>query len=347
MIDNGKVQKMIRLLVVTLSVYVVFRCLLPLFAPFVIAWAVAVLLRPSACWISEKLQFTWRGRKRGIGPGIVGIAELLLIMAGLGILIYLGGSKLYQEACLFINRLPYWIKELDIYLTGFCHQMEEFLSLKEDVMVVMVQEMILNLMRTIKSGIMPYLMGNSFTIAKCCVGAGVMILLFAIGVMLFIQEMDRWKTCIRQSVFKEEFQKIGKLLGVVANAYLRTQGLIILLTTAICTVGFWLLGNPYSILAGIAIGLLDALPVFGTGTILIPWAVILAIRGKWMRGLAVLGLYIICYFVREFVETKLMGDKVGLSPLETLIAVYVGLQLFGVAGVFLGPMGVLIVKEFW
>ena len=102
----------------------------------------------------------------------------------------------------------------------------------------------------------------------------------------------------------------------------------------------------YSILAGIGIGLLDALPIFGTGTVLIPWAIGACLRGKWLRGLVIFGLYVICYFVRQILEAKLMGDKVGLSPLETLISMYVGLQLFGILGVLLGPVGVLVVKEF-
>ena len=68
--------------------------------------------------------------------------------------------------------------------------------------------------------------------------------------------------------------------------------------------------------------------------------------GQWGRGLLVFGLYLVCYFLRELLEAKLMGKQVGLTPLETLASVYVGLQMFGLLGFLLGPVGLLLVKEF-
>ena len=68
--------------------------------------------------------------------------------------------------------------------------------------------------------------------------------------------------------------------------------------------------------------------------------------GQWGRGLLVFGLYLVCYFLREILEAKLMGNQVGLTPLETLASEYVGLQMFGLLGFLLGPVGLLLVKEF-
>jgi sporulation integral membrane protein YtvI len=344
--ENEKFRKAIRISGVALAVYGVFRYMLPLVAPFLFASVAAVLLKPSACWISERLQVRWRGKRYGIGAGAVGIVELGILFLLLGFGAYTGSRKLYRELCLLSERFPYWIEKLDVCLTGVCHEMEGSFGLKENSMVHLMQEMIVNFMDTIKAGVMPYLMGNSLLIAKCCIGCCIITVLFAIGVMLFIQELDMWRVRIQQSVFHQEFARIGRLLRIVGNAYVRTQGLIMVLTMGVCTVGFFLMGNPYSILAGIAIGILDALPIFGTGTVLLPWALITCMRGLWLRGLGIFGLYLICYFMREILEAKMMGDRVGLSPLETLISVYVGLQLFGVLGVLLGPVGVLVVKEF-
>ena len=89
------------------------------------------------------------------------------------------------------------------------------------------------------------------------------------------------------------------------------------------------IGNPYYILGGIGIGVLDALPIFGTGTALVPWSILLLFKREWGHALILFGLYLLCYFLREFTEAHLMGKKMGLSPLETLAAIYVGLQLFG------------------
>lgn len=107
----------------------------------------------------------------------------------------------------------------------------------------------------------------------------------------------------------------------------------------------WIMKNPYYFLLGTGIGLLDALPVLGTGTVLIPWAAADFFMGNWKGGLALLVLYGVCYFLREILEARMMGSQVGLSPLENLMAMYVGLELFGIAGFFLGPLGLLLIED--
>ena len=104
--------------------------------------------------------------------------------------------------------------------------------------------------------------------------------------------------------------------------------------------------NPYYILAGIGIGLLDALPIFGTGTVFIPWVIIALFQGQVGTALTLMAIYLICYFLREIMEARMMGNKVGLSALETLVSMYVGLKLFGVLGFILGPVGLLLIEDF-
>ena len=113
----------------------------------------------------------------------------------------------------------------------------------------------------------------------------------------------------------------------------------------ICTAGLFLIGNPYSLLLGLGIGLLDALPFFGTGSVLIPYGIFLLVRREWGKAAIIIGMYAVCYLLREFLEAKLMGSRMGLSPLETFIAMYVGLELFGIAGFILGPMGLLLTRD--
>ena len=107
----------------------------------------------------------------------------------------------------------------------------------------------------------------------------------------------------------------------------------------------FIIGNPYYIMAGIGIGILDALPIFGTGTVLIPWAFLELLTGDWKQAVILAGLYLVCYFVRQILEVRMMGGQVGLSPLETLASVYVGLELFGFFGFILGPLGLLLVED--
>ncbi len=342
---SKKLKKILLIVGVTGAVYLILKYLLPLVIPFLLAYGIALLLRPSAGWLAKRCRIKVRGKYYGIPIGLIGVLELLVLMGIVGCGLYFGGRKLYAEAGMLMEQIPVWIEELDRWLTGFCHQMEVVLCLKRGCLVLLAREMLLGLVSSVKNTAMPYLMVNSMTIFRGVIQFTVLWVILIIGVMLSLQEMDAWRERWSGSIFHKEFEMIRQRLGVVANAFLKTQGTIMLLTMTICTIGFWLMGNPYYILGGIGIGLLDALPIFGTGTVLIPWGLITIFRGEIGRGAMLFGIYLICYFLREIMEAKMMGNKVGLSPLETLISMYVGLQLFGLLGFLLGPIGLLLIED--
>ncbi len=343
---DEKGKRILRIAGVAAGVYLIFKYMLPLAAPFVFAAAAAVLLKPSAEKISARLRIRLRDREFGIAPCVAAALELALFLGVCGAAVYAGGRRLCEQAVLLMERMPEWLEQLNRWLTGICHLLERRLTLREDTMVYLAQDMIRGLGSRMKQGMMPYLMGNSMSLAQGAVGLAIVMILFIVGVMLFVREMDEIRSRMENSAFREEFARIGRVLGLVGRAYLRAQGIILVFTMLLCAAGLFFLKNPYYILAGIGLGILDALPLFGTGTVFVPWALICFFRGRWQRGAFLLVLYAACYLLREFLEAKLLGDKVGLSPLATLISIYIGLQLFGIPGVILGPAGTLMIKEF-
>ena len=342
---DKKLKKILFIMGITGAVYGSFRYLLPLVVPFLLAWGLAALLRPSARWISAKCRVTVRGKTWAVPVGLAGVVELVIILALLGIGLYAGGRKLLFEAGLLMEQIPVWTEALDRWLTGICRRMEECLCLKDGLLVVLMREMLKGLIVSMKDAAMPYLMVNSVSVFRWGIGISVVLVIVLAATGMALQEMDVWKKRCRRSIYREEFALIGRRLAIMANAYGKTQLIIMTLTSLICMLGFWLMKNPYYILLGIGIGLLDALPIFGTGTVLIPWAVVRMVQGQWKMAVALTLLYLICYFLREILEAKLMGEQVGLSPLETLISMYVGLQLFGIAGFLLGPIGLLLIRD--
>ena len=88
-----------------------------------------------------------------------------------------------------------------------------------------------------------------------------------------------------------------------------------------------------------------ALPVFGTGTVLLPWAVLCCLEGNFPKGIALTALYLVIWLVRSIMEPKLMAKSAGLPPLPALMAMYVGFCAMGVAGMILGPILLLLVKQ--
>jgi predicted PurR-regulated permease PerM len=108
-----------------------------------------------------------------------------------------------------------------------------------------------------------------------------------------------------------------------------------------------LLQSPYFLPLALLIGIVDALPVFGSGTILVPWAVIRLLLGDIKMGVGLLLLWGLCTLNRQLLEPRLLGQKLGMSTLLTLFLMYVGYQLFGLFGFILGPVGYLIGKEIY
>jgi len=122
---------------------------------------------------------------------------------------------------------------------------------------------------------------------------------------------------------------------------------LILLISTVCTLGLFLIKNAYAMLFGVAIGLFDAFPVLGSGLILVPWSILCFIRGKAFAGAVLLTLFGVCQFLREYLEPKLLGGKMGIRPVQSLMAIYIGYELFGVLGLFLGPFGLVLIKSIW
>ena len=167
--------------------------------------------------------------------------------------------------------------------------------------------------------------------------------------VLSLQEMDELRRRRRQSMFSREFALFSRRLVMTGNTWLRTQLIIMFITSCLCILGLVMIRNPYCILLGLGIGILDALPLFGTGAVLVPWSLILLVQKQWYEGIVLAGLFIVCCLVRGSFDGSdgVMGrTAVGaLCPHGTLAAIYVGLKLFGILGVLLGPIGLLIIED--
>ena len=104
--------------------------------------------------------------------------------------------------------------------------------------------------------------------------------------------------------------------------------------------------RPISVLPSvILIGFLDALPFIGTGTILLPWAALELFRGDFFHAAAYLTFFLITNSTRDFLEPRLLGEKLGVYPIVIAVVVYVGICIFGPAGVLLGPLMLLVIRE--
>lgn len=127
--------------------------------------------------------------------------------------------------------------------------------------------------------------------------------------------------------------------------WLRSELLLLSATFLILLFGFWYMKLPYALLAAFSISLVDALPVLGTGTILIPWAAFQFLLGDMRQGISLVTIYISVFIVHSLLEPKLLAGRADLPPLVVLLGMYLGYSLTGVSGMILIPILILLLKQ--
>ena len=120
--------------------------------------------------------------------------------------------------------------------------------------------------------------------------------------------------------------------------YLKAQLKLMGFTFLLLSAGFVLLRIPYGLLWAALVSLVDAFPILGTGTVLLPWSLICLLQQDTPRALGLLGIYTVITLTRSLLEPKLVGKQLGLDPLTTLISLYAGYRFFGLPGMLLAPL---------
>ncbi|HJJ07352.1 MAG TPA: AI-2E family transporter [Clostridiaceae bacterium] len=144
----------------------------------------------------------------------------------------------------------------------------------------------------------------------------------------------------------KHIKEIAKALG----CYLKAEAVLILISFIISLIGLYIfkiigLNVQYPLMAALGIGFVDALPIFGSGTVMLPWALITACNGDFTLSLSILGLWALMSIVRQVIEPKVVSGQIGIHPIFTLIAMYTGFRAIGVLGMLVGPIILIILKN--
>lgn len=146
---------------------------------------------------------------------------------------------------------------------------------------------------------------------------------------------------LKKRIPREKLQPVFQALQRIKQAvggWLFAQAKLAAVTWGLLTLGFWILGISYPPLWALLVALVDAFPVLGTGTVLIPWALVCLLQGQTVRAIGLAGLYLTVMLVRSALEPKLLGKHLGLDPLVTLMAMYGGYKIWGIGGMLLAPL---------
>lgn len=320
------------------GVYLGMKYLVPLVIPFLLAGVIVC-----QCWPLLK----WLKRHFHIRPPYV-MAVLLLVIA---VLLSAGCYAVFRWLGSLAVRLgsdPGTWGQMEQILYDCCDSVSELFHMEASGVRIFVTEQ-LNVFRDqARQNILPGAFGGSWQFLK---GAGswtAALLVTGISVLLLAADFEEIKeTGKKYPLYEKAKASIRGMLHAVGG-YLKAQCIIMGIIMVLCILGVWISGSTKApVPVGIGIGFLDALPVFGTGTVFVPWILILVLQKRFTSAVMLAVTYGVCMLTREILEPRLIGNRLGILPIVILMSVYVGVKLYGFGGILLGPLSVLLVRELW
>lgn len=332
----------IRLLLTAAALLLLFLAvppLLSLFMPFVLALVMAWLLNPIVRWVHRRLKISRR------------LTSLLLILLVFGIVggvlfwfIYGIGSEIYSLVTNWDSvgaTITSGLNVVSGYLERFSDLLPEGVAGWIDSLygrlMVWLQDVVPSLLATVGKRA-----GNFAMSVPSGVIAAVVFLVASYFITADYPGIRFWAT-ERMSPSVHSFLSRVRTIAVAAfGGYVKAQLILSLAVFFILLIGFSFIGQGYALLLALLFAVMDFIPIIGSGTVMVPWAVVSVVIGDYRKALELMIIWgVICLF-RRVAEPKVVGNQTGLSPVLSLISIYVGMKLGGVLGMVLGPVVVLI-----
>ncbi len=315
--------------------------------PFLLGAAVAAIISP----LSKKLSAKTKISRRLISGSLV-----VILFSAISILVCLAGARLIKETGNLVDRLandPSLISDTIDNLSARIGSVNPSVAKVGERFFSQVGIDVNSLIEDALSSIVSSVSASIPSIAVKVVASVPAFIFFTVVFLIsaFYFSTDRGSISrgIR-SYLPDSWQKrlplISNRLKKTVTGYLKAYFFIMLLTFLEMFIGLSILRAKYALLLAILIAVVDILPILGTGTILIPWAVFSLISGNVSLGSGLLILYGVVLIVRQLVEPRIVGGSIGLHPLATLASVYLGIKFTGFLGIFIGPIVALCIKGF-
>lgn len=328
--ENEERRNGILIVGIIIGIVIAFRYFLPIVVPFLIAFILAGVFRPIVDWLIKK--FKWSEK----------FASIFVMLAAGGLILVIGKfvvTALYRQIENFVIYLPFYREQFMAGLGSCCKYIDSGFHLENGASLSYATEVLVGIFSDFQTTVLPKLTTSTVAALKQAFASILFLFIMLYASLCMLKNYPRlFQSGKIAGYIRQVWNRVMHLLGV----YVRAEGTIALVQAVICSIGLWILKNPYSILLAILIGILDAFPVFGSGTILIPWAVYRFLSGDIRMGVGLVILYLLCTIDRQLLEPRLLGQKLGMSTLLTLFLMYVGYRLFGIFGFVLGPVGYLL-----
>ncbi len=336
------IRKVLNIVIIIIGIYIGVKISV-FYMPFLIAFLISLMIEPA---IKHLMKKTKMSRK---------MSSIIIFLIVFSIII---GSVIWGTITL-VSESTNLLQALNLYIDKAYTQIQDVIG-KMSITKISVSNNVLNLMQdTSKELLVKVSKWLTSFLTKLI---DIITSIPTIGIYMVITILSLYFICtdriyildfMEQHMPKKWVQKIGIHIREITRnlgGYLKAQMILILVSFVISVIGLYIfkfvrMNVKYPLLIALAIGFVDALPILGSGSVMVPWAIISALNGDLRLGVSILILWIIMSLVRQFLEPKIVSGKIGIHPIFTLIAMYTGFKVMGVMGMLVGPIVLIIIKS--
>ncbi len=344
MLSDGRpaLRGLFRVLGAVLAGYVLLKFLLPCLIPFILAFATAAICEPVVCFLTDRAHL-----RRGIASAVC-VLVILASVAGFFLLVVV---RLADEAVGLVTSLPRLasglpdiIERVELTVKRVTESVPEGLRSYADAAVDAVAARAAQ----IPAELSAWALGRLSSAAARAPGTLLTLATWVIGSFFISAGFGEIRAFLIRQIpahARDTARGLKRELLTGLGRWLRAEAALLGVTFAELTAAFTLMGVEYGVVIALLTAVIDALPVFGCGTVLLPWAAASLIEGRAGRAAALAATYLAVTLVHSCLEPKLIGNEFGVAPAAALLAMYAGFKLTGVAGMVLFPFGLMILNQ--
>lgn len=335
-------RKTINIILIFLALYLGIK-LSVFYMPFLIAFIIYLLIEPLIKFFMKKMKLN-----RKLSSIIIFLIIFSIIIGG----VVWGIVSLVSEATNLLEMLNLYINKAYTQIQENISKINiEKLSISKDIIELFKnssQEILVKISNWMTNFLTKFInVITSIPTISIYIAITIMSLYFMCTDKIYMLDF------LEHHMPQKWVQKIGKHIREITSSlggYLKAEAILIIISFIISLIGLYVfkifgMNIKYPLLIALGIGFVDALPILGSGAVMVPWAVISALNGDIKLGISIVVLWIIMSIVRQFLEPKIVSGKIGIHPIFTLIAMYTGFKLIGVMGMLVGPIVLIILKS--
>lgn len=322
--------------------FVLIPRLLVFFMPFVVGWLIALLANPLVRFMERRLKMVRRHSSM-----VIIITAIALVVIGMYFAFTAIARELYGFAAMLPNIYGSFLQDLQEIRENLQGISGRFpLPLREGA--ANLTDSLTEALGDLIGAIGKPTVAAAGTVAKNIPKALIHVIFSILSAYFFIAERDKIVQAVRERIpewIREKWHFVTEKFRRAIGGYFKAQFKIMGVVALILFVGFLILKIHYAILLAILIAILDFLPFFGTGTALIPWAVLKVLSGDYQFAVGLIIVYLISQLVRQLIQPKIVGDSIGLDPLSTLFFMFIGYKVSNIFGMIIAvPIGMILVS---